>query len=158
MVSRDLEQRHGDLLYSAELRQEEQPILLHYMRTVNPHVSHDKLIEQLKPVVGSEIEATMLTEGQRLEKRGYDAGHKQGHEQGHKQGYDEGQTQGHKQGHQQGYDEGQRSILLGLLGRRFGPLPASVVARVSNASTDELMRWSERVLDAERLDDIFAGL
>ncbi len=27
MVSRDLEQRHGDLLYSAELRQEEQPVL-----------------------------------------------------------------------------------------------------------------------------------
>ena len=100
---------------------------------MNPHVGPDELIERLKPVVGPEIQATMLTQGQRLEKRIFD------------------------EGHQQGYDEGQRSILLGQLGRRFGPLPASVVHRVSNANTDELMRWSERVLDAERLDDIFAG-
>ncbi len=106
-------------------------------RTVNPHVSHDELTDRLKPVVGPEIEATMLTEGQRLEKRGYDVGH--------------------KQGHKQGYNEGQLDILLRLLTRRFGPLPASVAQRVSNASADELLQWSERVLDAVRLDDVFAG-
>ena len=101
-------------------------------------MSHDELIDQLKPVVGSEIEETMLTQGQRLEKRIFD--------EGHKQGYDEGQV------------NGERSLLLRLLGRRFGLLPGSVVDRVSNASADELIEWSERVLDAERLEDVFAGL
>ncbi|GAB4528222.1 MAG: hypothetical protein Tsb0020_45450 [Haliangiales bacterium] len=135
---------HADIqvLLASEPGREQWILLLHHMWTVNPHVSHDQLIDELKPVVGSEIEETMLTEGQRLEKRGYDAGHKQGHEQGH----------------EQGYNEGQLDILLRLLTRRFGPLPASVVQRVSNASADELMQWSERVLDAARLDDIFASL
>ncbi|GAB4540451.1 MAG: Rpn family recombination-promoting nuclease/putative transposase [Haliangiales bacterium] len=138
---------HADIqvLLASEPGRDQLIVLLHYMRTVNPHVSHDKLLDQLKPVVGSEIEETMLTEGQRLEKRGYDAGHKQGHEQGHKQGYEEGQAHS-------------RRILLRLLERRFDSLPASVVHRVSNASADELMQWSERVLDAESLDDVFAGL
>ncbi len=143
--------RHADIqvLLASEPGRDQLIVLLHYMRTVNPHVSRDKLIDQLKPVVGSEIEETMLTEGQRLEKRGYDAGHKQGHKQGH------------EQGHKQGYEEGQahsRRMLLRQLERRLGSLPASVVHRVSNASADELMQWSERVLDAESLDDVFAGL
>ncbi len=96
----------------------------------------DELIDRLKPVVGPEIEATMLTEGQRLEKRIYD--------EGHKQGYHEGQAHG-------------RDLLLRQLGRRFGPLPALAVYRVSNASADELIEWGERILDAESLDDVFAG-
>ncbi|GAB4527980.1 MAG: hypothetical protein Tsb0020_45300 [Haliangiales bacterium] len=99
----------------------------------------------------------MLTQGQQLEKRIFDEGHKQGHKQGHEQGH----KQGHEQGHKQGYEEGQahsRRILLRLLERRFDSLPASAVHRVSNASADELMQWSERVLDAESLDDVFAGL
>ncbi len=121
------------VLLASEPGREQWLVLLHYMWTVNPHVSQDELIEQLKPVVGSEMEETMLTEGQRLEKRGYDKGHKQG------------------------YNEGQLGILLRLLERRFGPLPASVARRVSKASSDELMEWSERVLDAQRLDDVFAG-
>ncbi len=74
----------------------------------------------------------MLTEGQRLEWRLYD------------KGYEAGQAHS-------------GSILPRLLGRRFGQLPASAVQRVSKASADELMEWSERVLDAERLDDVFAG-
>ncbi len=129
------------VLLASEPGRDQLIVLLHYMRTVNPHVSRDKLIDQLKPVVGSEIEETMLTEGQRLEKRGYDAGHKQGH----KQGYEEGQAHS-------------RRILLRQLERRFGSLPALVVHRVSNASADELMEWSDRVLDADSLDDVLAGL
>ncbi len=101
---------------------------------MTPHVGPDELIERLKSVVGPEIQATMLTQGQRLEKRIFDEGHKQG------------------------YDEGQRGLLLRQLTRRFGPLPTSVGRRVSNASADELMQWSDRVLDAESLDDVFAGL
>ncbi|GAB4517491.1 MAG: hypothetical protein Tsb0020_36070 [Haliangiales bacterium] len=138
---------HADIqvLLASEPGRDQWIVLLHYMRTVNPHVSHDKLIEQLKPVVGSEIEETMLTEGQQLEKRGYDAGHKQGHKQGHRQGYEEGQAHS-------------RRMVLRQLERRFGSLPAPVVHRVSNASADELMEWSDRVLDANSLNDVLTGL
>ncbi len=146
---------HADIqvLLASEPGRHHWLVLLHYVRTVNPHVGPDELIDRLKPVVGPEIQATMLTQGQQLEKRIFDEGHKQGHEQGHKQGH----KQGYDEGQTHGYNEGQRGLLLRQLGRRFGLLPAAVVDRVSNASADELVQWSERVLDAESLDDIFAG-
>jgi hypothetical protein len=54
------------------------------------------------------------------------------------------------------FADGQRALLLRQLVRRFGPLPESVTKRVAGASTAELERWGERILDAASLDDVFA--
>lgn len=75
--------------------------------------------------------------------------------------YQKGRQEGHQQGHQEGHREGQArgkaESLLRLLQRRFGPLPADLSERVHAASTDELDRWTDRVLDARTLAELFAG-
>ncbi len=45
--------------------------------------------------------------------------------------------------------------LLGLLERRFGPLPEPVVLRVQGASLPDLDRWFDRILDAKTRDEVF---
>ncbi|HEX9732209.1 MAG TPA: hypothetical protein VGG06_09515 [Thermoanaerobaculia bacterium] len=40
--------------------------------------------------------------------------------------------------------------------RKFGPLPAEVVDRLERADVDQLLAWSDRVLTARTLDEVFA--
>jgi hypothetical protein len=47
-------------------------------------------------------------------------------------------------------------ILRKQLGRRFGAVPAQVIARIEAADADQLDRWLDRILDAPTLDDVFA--
>ena len=63
--------------------------------------------------------------------------------------------EGVRQGMQQGRVEGERAILERLLRRRFGPLPAEVAERMGRASVDDLETWTDNVLDADALDDVF---
>jgi hypothetical protein len=61
---------------------------------------------------------------------------------------------------QEGFDKGLatgRAMLLRQLSRRFGTVPEPIAARVAAATPPELERWSDRVLDATSLDDVFAG-
>jgi hypothetical protein len=46
-------------------------------------------------------------------------------------------------------------MLVRQLRARFGILDATVEARLGHASSGELDRWIERVLVAERIDDVF---
>jgi len=55
----------------------------------------------------------------------------------------------------EGHNEGVRSVLLRLLHARFGELPAATVAHVATADLADLERWSERVLSAQTLDEVF---
>lgn len=61
-----------------------------------------------------------------------------------------------KRGHDQGLEQGQRSLLLKLLGVRFGALPSSVIAQVNAAGSAQLDIWAERVLTATTLADVLA--
>lgn len=60
-----------------------------------------------------------------------------------------------KEGLQKGLKEGERNLLLRLLRARFGELPVAAVARIEAAEAGELERWSERVLAAETLAEVF---
>ena len=51
--------------------------------------------------------------------------------------------------------EGQAAVLLRQLQRRFGDLPAAIEQRVHNAKPELLVRWTDRILDAQSLDDVF---
>lgn len=44
-----------------------------------------------------------------------------------------------------------------MLRRRFGPLPEWAQQRLRSASSEELETWADRVLDAQRLEDVFEG-
>ena len=53
--------------------------------------------------------------------------------------------------------EHDRASLLGkLLTKRFGSLPAKAKKKLQSAHADQLERWTLRVLDATRLDEVFS--
>lgn len=66
-----------------------------------------------------------------------------------KEGLEEGRKQGQKQG--------EASLLKRLLKRRFESLPNWIDQRLEQASRQELEGWADRVLDAERLEDVFSS-
>jgi hypothetical protein len=61
-----------------------------------------------------------------------------------------------EQGRLEGKVEGEMALFLRLLERRFGALPAGAREKVSAATSSDLERWADRVLDATTLDDVFA--
>ncbi len=52
--------------------------------------------------------------------------------------------------------EGQRRALLRLLRRKFGPLPPDAQGRVAAADEATLDLWTDRVLTATSLDEVWA--
>jgi hypothetical protein len=67
-----------------------------------------------------------------------------------------GIEKGIQEGLQQGFQQGEAFVLTRLLTRRFGPLPGWASERLAQASREDLEQWAERVLDAQRLEDVFA--
>jgi hypothetical protein len=63
---------------------------------------------------------------------------------------------GHKEGHKEGRVEGQRDILLDLMQKRFGRVPQRIRRRLAALQPDEIREATLRVLDAQRIDDLFA--
>ena len=70
--------------------------------------------------------------------------------------YDQGLEQGVQQGMQQGVVQGELQLLSRLLKRRFGELPRWAEQMLKEASGRMLEVWSERVLTADTLEDVFA--
>ncbi len=66
------------------------------------------------------------------------------------------ERRGIEKGLQQGLQQEASLLLKKLLNRRFGELPAWVEERLANASREELEYWVERVLEARRLEEVFA--
>jgi flagellar biosynthesis/type III secretory pathway protein FliH len=67
-----------------------------------------------------------------------------------------GIQEGRQQGLQEGLQKGRREMLLEMLQLRFGALPEAVRQRVTAADDAELGRWSRQLLQAQRLEDVFA--
>jgi hypothetical protein len=62
-----------------------------------------------------------------------------------------------RMGIEKGIQQGEVIVLKRQLTRRFGPLPAWAEQRLEQASPQELEGWAERVLEAQRLEDVFAS-
>lgn len=56
---------------------------------------------------------------------------------------------------EEGRQEGEARMLLRQLRMKFGSLSPEVEERVRSTDADRLLEWSERVLTAERLQDVF---
>jgi hypothetical protein len=69
--------------------------------------------------------------------------------------WEEGLEKGLEQGVKKGIRQGEAQMLLRQLTLRFGVLPQSAHAQVESADADTLLRWSERVLTASTLDEVF---
>ncbi len=66
-----------------------------------------------------------------------------------------GIKKGIEQGIQQGVQQGTRDLLKRQLELKFGPLSPDILARLNEARHEQLMRWSERILTAKTLAEVF---
>jgi hypothetical protein len=66
-----------------------------------------------------------------------------------------GMEKGIQQGIQQGKQLGAVDMLLRQIERRFGPPSDVVRERINKADPTTLMQWSERILDARNLEDLW---
>ena len=80
---------------------------------------------------------------------------KEAEERGIEKGIEQGIEQGIEKGIEKGRAEGEAKILQKLLKLRFGPLSATLEARISQASTEEIECWTDRILEAASLEDVF---
>ena len=46
-------------------------------------------------------------------------------------------------------------MLYRLLTRRFGPISETTQARLDNATLEQLEQWTDNILEAATLDDVF---
>jgi hypothetical protein len=60
-----------------------------------------------------------------------------------------------RQWREEGRQECGAEFLTRQLERKFGPLDAAVRSRIEQADSEQLLEWAERVLTAERLEDVF---
>jgi len=67
-----------------------------------------------------------------------------------------GLDQGREEGRKEGRKEGEATVLLRLIELKFGPPDAAMRKRVESADAETLLRWSERILTAASLDELFA--
>ncbi len=68
---------------------------------------------------------------------------------------DKGWKKGLEQGIEQGRKEGALRILERHLTKRFGPLPKTVQNKLAKASLVQLQAWSDMVLEAQSLKQVF---
>ncbi|MEO5371841.1 MAG: Rpn family recombination-promoting nuclease/putative transposase [Magnetococcus sp. DMHC-1] len=64
---------------------------------------------------------------------------------------------GEKNGEKNGILKGEMRTLLLQIQRRFGPVPEWVHARLASANLETLDMWTENILDAISLEDVFRG-
>ncbi|MGQ5489538.1 Rpn family recombination-promoting nuclease/putative transposase [Thauera sp. ZXT1-4] len=88
--------------------------------------------------------------------RGMKKGMQQGIEQGIEQGIQQGIEKGIARGIEKGIQQGLAQSLQRQLNRRFGPLSAEVTLQLENATPEQLETWTDRVLDARTIEEVFA--
>ena len=88
--------------------------------------------------------------------RGMKKGMQQGIEQGIQQGIQQGIEKGIARGIEKGIQQGLAQSLQRQLNRRFGPLSAEVTRQLENATPEQLETWTDRVLDARTIEEVFA--
>jgi hypothetical protein len=82
-------------------------------------------------------------------------GKQQGLQEGKQQGLQEGKQQGLQEGKQQGLQQGEMLALQRLLAKRFGVIPMETVALISQAPLEDIEKWFDRAIDAQKLSNVF---
>ena len=83
--------------------------------------------------------------------KGLQQGLQLGLQQGLEQGLEKGLEKGLEQGLEQGEQQGEAKALQKLLVKRFGAIPAEAASKISNASSEQIDAWLDKVLDAPSL-------
>jgi len=56
---------------------------------------------------------------------------------------------------ERGMQQGALQLLIGMLEKKFGELPADVVVKLNQADEEQIVLWSERILTAKTLAEMF---
>ena len=67
---------------------------------------------------------------------------------------EQGMQKGMQKGIQEGMQQGEAKVLVRQLICRFGDLPENIRQQIESADTDTLLKWSERILTAQTLDEV----
>jgi len=62
-----------------------------------------------------------------------------------------------EEGLQQGMQKGALQLLMRQLEKKFGEIPTDIVSQLDHANEEQLFQWSERILTADKLGDIFGN-
>ena len=87
--------------------------------------------------------------------RGIEKGRKLGVELGRKEGRKKGLLEGRKEGRKEGRLDERRRLVGRQLTKKFGPLDEQTQKRLQQAGGRQLLSWSERLLTADNLEDVF---
>ena len=90
-----------------------------------------------------------------IERFAIERGMKKGMQQGMQQGIEKGMATGIAKGIEKGIRQGLAQGLQRQLIRRFGPLSPEVTRQLEHATPEQLEIWSDRVLDARTLGEVF---
>ena len=71
------------------------------------------------------------------------------------EGMQQGIQQGMQQGMQRGMQRGEARILLRQMQTKFGQVPVQARHRIEEADAETLLEWSDRLLAASSLDEVF---
>ena len=74
---------------------------------------------------------------------------------GIERGFQQGLHQGLQQGRLQGRQKGEAAVLIRQLKHRFTLVPDEYLELIHEADNRSLLKWAERVLDADRIDEVF---
>ena len=70
-------------------------------------------------------------------------------------GIQKGIQKGRQEGRQEGMQKGEAGILLRLMRLKFGEIDARSLAKIESADADQLLIWSEHILSAKTVKEIF---
>ena len=117
--------------------------VLEYFFRVDDSVTVDEVSEAARTAISAREGEEAMTIAERLQ------------QQGEKIGQKRGEKIGEKRGEKLGIQKGQTALLLRLLTTRFGELPHGYQQRLEQADSETLLTWSERILTAKTIDDVF---
>jgi hypothetical protein len=123
----------------------------------NAPVDHEQVrIIMSKAEADSLPVRSMLDEIEAIyEARGMERGFERGMERGIERGIERGMERGMERGIERGLQAGYRRLFQALLQQRFGPLAATMDARIEEADAPTIERWSQHLLTATAIDDVF---
>lgn len=115
--------------------------VLRYILEVGKDIDAEALGRDLGALLGNDVQEVIVTTGETLRERALR----------------EGLQTGRQEGLQTGRQEGMTTVLLRLLQLKFDSIPEWASKRVQEASPDLLERWTDAILTANSIDEVFAS-
>ena len=119
--------------------------LLHYLFGIQDTLAPEDVQAVLGDYVGPRGLERMMSIADQLRASGRD------------EGLRKGRKEGRKKGRQEGRQEELARVVQKQLTSKFGELDRGAIARLAGATRQELDLWADRLLTADRIEDVFQG-